>query len=216
MRELAKRKKPKKPKKMGPKPMAGSEAKLERLIAKVWEHKVMGYTNAEILDSITEEFKLPQRPHVATLYLWMKKGREILKEREAVKEDFMYGALEKLRRLDKKWMPIAEAQSLKVMRKRMEDGEIHHEINEEEVEEQERATKLVHNGIKIGAAILGVGRPTKEDESGNTGLQMTLIRNFNQIVMTPEQAKTTKQEVVLLLQGGDPDIEAIEGRSGEE
>lgn len=200
----------------GPPNIVGSDDKMPLIIARAWELKAGGYEQLESCEMLAKEFKMPRVPSRQTLHSWLAKGREHLENHQDILKDAMFVCLEQLRRLTRKWLPIAEAGSLKVQRKRMKDGEIAYEVQEEEIKEQAVATKLVHDGIKLTASILGIGRGEKDAGGSSESLQMTLIRNFNQIVMTREQAEHSTRDVVLLLEGGDPALEAIEGRGGDE
>ena len=200
----------------GPPNIVGSDDKMPLIIARAWELKAGGYEQLESCEMLAEEFKMPRVPSRQTLHSWLAKGRECLKQRDDLLDDALFSILERLRRINRRFMPVMEADSLKVMRKRIENGEITHEVKEEDFKIQVEAAKLIQANNKIEMALLGIGRGEKDAGSSGESLQMTLIRNFNQMVMTPEQAKHSKRDVVLLLHGGDPDLEAIEGRGGDE
>lgn len=126
-----------------PPPTNGNVESLHELIRFTLHCRVCNMSLLEIQEQIVEQFKM-EPPAISTISSWIMRYHEAADEdckdfrnRQRHQQDLI------IEGLLKRWLPVAAAEKLHVLRMRMEDGEMQPVMDENAYDEQAKASAIV-------------------------------------------------------------------------
>lgn len=186
-------------------PIAGNETRLHLYIKRTLELVAEGWPHHRIANQIHQEFNLERIPAITTVARWKASGFDALSsDIQELQTQLRIDQFNQLEDMKSKWLPLATAERLELMRWKMVEGELQPELDENAIAEQVKANEQVIKIMTRQAKLLGLDLQPPEHKDGT---QMTFQEVQLWIINQQSQMQNPAAEV-LTLETGLPDMEA--------
>lgn len=192
-----------------------------RIIVRTVELNAMHYYYHEIATIIGREFKIDPPPHLDTIRRWIKQAQEAyLNDIKIFRQQETHHNLASIDSLLRRWMPVATAENLEVMRKARQDGVVIPILDENAYDEQLKATNVCINLLAKRAELLGLNNAAALTDQTSDGDLRAFIASLaarqvaGMVIQDPKAPPVEVLELASGVEGIFEDCEVEKERAG--
>lgn len=162
--------------------VAGHEERLASYIKRTLQLHGEGEPFHRIALKIADEYQLEKVPAVSTVANWRAQGFDAINEDiHELQVQLRMDQFNTLEDMKSKWLPLATAERLAIMRWKMVEGELQPELDENAIAEQVKANEQVIKIMARQAKLLGLDlQAPEEKKDGDMSMQSLQLWIINQ------------------------------------